>query len=114
MECDATDCLADPAEPGRVDQRRRDLGFGIGVEPPDTDRFLGDVERPAAIVGNAMLGFGGEVELPCLARIDLAVGARKDELLVDPAALTYRDGVKIAVLCAAPQDRKSTRLNSSH
>src|SRR3546814_8394142 len=52
---------------------------------------------------NAMLGFGGEVELQCLARIDLAVGARKDELLVDPAALTYRDGVKIAVLCAAPQ-----------
>src|SRR3546814_12451686 len=50
-----------------------------------------------------MLGFGGEVELPCLARIDLAVGARKDELLVDPAALTFRDGVKIAVLCAAPQ-----------
>src|SRR3546814_6213850 len=32
IECDATDFLADPAEPGRVDQRRRDLGFGIGVE----------------------------------------------------------------------------------
>src|SRR3546814_20803490 len=82
IECDATDFLADPAEPGRVDQRRRDLGFGIGVEPPDTDRFLGDVERPAAICGNAMLGFGGGVELPFLASIALAVGACNTELPV--------------------------------
>ena len=81
----------------RRDDRLCDKGFGIGGK-----NMAGDPEKPLSIAQNA--GCIAEFRVPGCAAVQIRL-LQLDEILRD---------VRLLRVVVAAQDRKSTRLNSSH
>jgi hypothetical protein len=86
-----------------VDHGRHGLGLGIGVVAPDPHRLLGDIERAAGVVGDAVLGLGRQVQAAHDAAVQLAVGGGEQQPLVQLALAAQGEGVERAVAGALVQ-----------
>jgi hypothetical protein len=86
-----------------VDHGRHGLGFRIGVVAPDPDRLLGDIERAAGVVGDAVLGLGRQVQAAHDAAVQLAVGGLEQQPLVQLPLAAQGEGVERAVAGALVQ-----------